>query len=294
MTATTKKIYNNMNKDSKIKRTKNSKNTIKNNKTLKHKSIKQFDVIDILKESKNYNEDYINPFDTFEDKYEEELKKQKIDILVRNRNLEKKTLREIHEALNTSKYNPANDFYSYINDRWIKDIKVDESQKYIVQIDNFRLTQDKIYKQLIVLVENYLQEHKNSKEPFDVSLRNFYNSFFKIKITNGDKNRMKNHIKNYLNDIDNLIHENNMCKMLAYVNELDVVKWGIPLIWSNKPDPKEPTIFRSFISGPKLTLVDLTVYFDDGTNIEYTNVIKQIFTLYFFDYIESQYFRRLS
>jgi putative endopeptidase len=286
MTAITKKIYNNMNKDSKIKRTKNSKNTIKNNKTLKHKHIKQFDVIDILKGSKNYNEDYINPFDTFEDKYEEELKKQKIDILVRNHNLEKKTLREIHEALNTSKYNPANDFYSYINDRWIKDIKVDESQKYIVQIDNFRLTQDKIYKQLIVLVENYLQEHKNSKEPFDVSLRNFYNSFFKIKLTNGDKNRMKNHIKNYLNDIDNLIQENNMWKMLAYVNELDVVKWGIPLIWSNKPDPKEPTIFRSFIGGPKLTLVDLTVYFDDGTNVEYKNIYKKRYIKYLKDLFE--------
>jgi putative endopeptidase len=286
MTATTKKIYNNMNKHSKIKTTKNINKTNKTNKTLKHKPIKQFDVIDILKESKNYNEDYINPFDTFEDKYEQELKNQNIDILVRNHNLEKKTLREIHEALNTSKYNPVNDFYSYINDRWIKDIKLDESQKYIVQIDNFRLTQDKIYKELVVLVEKYLQEHKHSKEPFDVSLRNFYNSFFKIKITNGDKNRMKNHIKNYLNEIDSLIQENNVWKMLAYVNELDVVKWGIPLIWSNKPDPKEPTVFRSFIGGPKLTLVDLTVYFDDGTNVEYKNIYKKRYIKYLKDLFE--------
>jgi hypothetical protein len=94
---------------------------------------------------------------------------------------------------------------------------------------------------------------------------------------------MKNHIKNYLNDIDNLIQENNMWKMLAYVNELDVVKWGIPLIWSNKPDPKEPTIFRSFIGGPKLTLVDLTVYFDDGTNTEYKNIYKKRYIKYLKD-----------
>ena len=286
MTSNTKKIYNNMNKDSKIRNTKNSKNINKINKTLKRKPIKQFDVIDILKETKNYNKDYINPFDTFEDKYEEELKKQKIDILVKNHDLEKKTLREIHEALNTSKYNPVNDYYLYINDRWIKNIKLDESQKYIVQIDNFRLTQDKIYKNLVVLVENYLKEHKHSKEPFDVSLRNFYNSFFKIKITNGDKTRMKNHIKTYLNDIDNLIQENNLWKMLAYVNELDVVKWGVPLIWSNKPDPKEPTIFRSFIGGPKLSLVDLTVYFDDGTNVDYKNIYKKRYIKYLKDLFE--------
>jgi predicted metalloendopeptidase len=283
---TTKKIYSKMNKDSKIKTTKISKNTIKNNKTLKRKPIKQFDVIDIIKESKNYNEDYINPFDTFEDKYEEELKKQNIDILVRNHDLEKKTLRQIHEALNTSKYNPVNDFYSYINDRWIKDIKLDESQKYIVQIDNFRLTQDKIYKQLVVLVENYLKEHQHSKEPFDISLRNFYKSFFKVRISKNDKNKMKNHIKNYLSEIDTLIQENNLWKMLAYVNELDVVKWGLPLIWTNKPDPKEPTIFRSYIGVPKLSLIDLTVYFDDGTNIEYKNIYKKKYIKYLKDLFE--------
>ena len=269
-----------MNKDSKIKRTKNSKNT---NKTLKRKPIKQFHVSDILKET---NGVIVPIFDTFEDKYEEELKKQNIDILVKNRNLEKKTLREIHEALNTSKYNPVNDFYSYINDRWIKNIKLDDTQKYIVQIDDFRLTQDKIYKQLIVLVENYLKEHKDSKEPFDISLRNFYKSFFKLKITNSDKNQMKNHIKNYLNEIDSLIQENNVWKMLAYVNELDVVKWGLPLIWSNKPDPKEPTIFRSYIGGPKLSLIDLTVYFDDGTNIEYKNIYKKRYIKYLKDLFE--------
>ena len=279
----TKKLYNNMNKNRKINNVKNAKNSKTTNKTLKRKPIKQFQVSDILKDTTGA---IVPVFDTFEDKYEEELKKQNIDILVKNRNLEKKTLRDIHEALNTSKYNPVNDFYSYINDRWIKNIKLDDTQKYIVQIDDFRLTQDKIYKQLIVLVENYLKEHKDSKEPFDISLRNFYKSFFKLKITNRDKNQMKNHIKNYLNEIDSLIHENNVWKMLAYVNELDVVKWGVPLIWSNKPDPKEPTIFRSYIGGPKLSLIDLTVYFDDGTNIEYKNIYKKRYIKYLKDLFE--------
>jgi putative endopeptidase len=271
-----------MNKNTKntINRTNNSKNT---NKTLKNKPIKQFDVSDILKET---NGSVIPVFDTFEDKYEEELKKQNIDILVKNRNLEKKTLRDIHEALNMSKYNPVNDFYSYINDRWIKNVKLDNTQKYIVQIDNFRLTQDKIYKQITVLVENYLKEHKDSKDLFDISLRNFYKSFFKLKIANGDKTQMKNHIKNYLSDIDTLIEENNVWKMLAYVNELDVVKWGVPLIWSNKPDLKDPTIFRSFIGAPKLSLIDLTVYFDDGTNVEYKNIYKKRYIKYLKDLFE--------
>ena len=228
----TKKKYSESNK-------KNEKNI--KNRTLKQRTktgIKFITINDILNDSQeninNLKKDdkQMKPsFDTFEDKYEEYLKQKNIDILKQNYKLEKKTIHDIQEALNNKKYSPVNDFYSYINDRWIKTFKLDERQKYITQIDNFRLTQDKIYRELIVLVENYIKEHKDSKDPFDISFKNYYNSFFKVKITKKDANKMKNHIKNYLIDIDNLIHENNLWKMLAFVNELDVVKWGVPLIW---------------------------------------------------------------
>ena len=270
----------------------------KRNKTLKRtskKGIKFITINDILNDSQQnvkkddncdnqYNDDKMKPvFDTFEDKYEADLKQKNIDVLKQNYKLEKKTIHDIHEALNTKKYNPVNDFYSYINDRWIKTVKLDDRQKYITQIDDFRLTQDKIYRELIVLVENYLKEHKDSKDPFYISFKNYYTSFFKVKITKKDSVRMKNHIKNYLIDIDNLINENNLWKMMAYVNELDVVKWGVPLMWSNKPDLKEPTVFRSFISGPKLSLIDVTVYFDDGTNVEYKKIYKKRYMKYLKD-----------
>ena len=45
---------------------------------------------------------------------------------------------------------PQNDFYDYINYQWLKNVTVDEQQQYIVQIDNFRLTQDKVYHELDV------------------------------------------------------------------------------------------------------------------------------------------------
>jgi hypothetical protein len=107
-----------MNKNSKVKTINGTNKSRNNNKTLKNKPIKQFNVSDILKDTKG---PIIPVFETFEDKYEEELKKQNIDILVRNHNLEKKTLRDIHEALNMSKYNPVNDFYSYrcLYDDWL-------------------------------------------------------------------------------------------------------------------------------------------------------------------------------
>jgi len=111
------------------------------NKTFKHtskKGIKFITINDILKESQQNeknsdnchnhdNNDKMGPvFDTFEDKYEADLKEKNIDILKQNYKLEKKTIHDIHEALNNKKYNPVNDFYSYINDRWIKTVKFDE------------------------------------------------------------------------------------------------------------------------------------------------------------------------
>ena len=49
------------------------------------------------------------------------------------------------------------DFYSYINDRWITDYELTEQQQYIVQIDDFRIVQDKVYRELIQIIEDFIQ-----------------------------------------------------------------------------------------------------------------------------------------
>ena len=43
---------------------------------------------------------------------------------------------------------PHDNFYNYINYSWIQKVKLDDQQQYIVQVDDFRLTQDKVYRQL--------------------------------------------------------------------------------------------------------------------------------------------------
>ena len=58
----------------------------------------------------------------------------------KKREFVKKLLRQF--APNSIK--PENDFYDYINYQWLKNITVEEQQKYIVQIDDFRLVQDKV------------------------------------------------------------------------------------------------------------------------------------------------------
>jgi putative endopeptidase len=280
----TKKIYNKQSKKNITSRKKYDNNIVKetrasnilkftapieeNNRNTINGSI-------ILKEE--YCKNYSNSFDTFEDKFEEFLKTNNINPYSKKYNLQKQTLKDINDALHDNKYTPNNDYYSYINDRWIKTFREDKNKDYIAQFDNFRLIQDKIYNELIELVKNYLQKTKNSKDHFDISFRNYYNSFVLDK---KESKVLLNHINNYLIDIDTLINDNKLWKMLAVINEIDSVKRGSPLIWSIKPDPKEPNIFRSFIGGPKLSLYDVSVYFDDGQNIEYKKIYKNTYIKY--------------
>jgi len=229
---------------------------------------------------------YFNNYQTFEDKVEDTFKKNKIDFASTNYNLEKEIIKTLKEALKPSKIKPQNDYYSYVNERWLKSYNEEVSQKYFVQYDDFRLIQDKVFKELLEIINNYAKEHKYSKKPFDISFINFYKSTTKIY---NKKNFFVKHANNILNSIDNLLKENNLWKFLAYVNHNEIINWGSPLLWTLNTDDKEPTVFRSYINGPTLSLIDLTVYFDDGTNVEYKKKykneyiknLKQIFAFFF-------------
>ena len=74
-------------------------------------------------------------------------------------NLEKQIVKELKQAVSPSNITPNNDFYSYVNERWLKDIDIEAYQEYIVQIDDFRLVQDKVYRELLEIINNYLKKY---------------------------------------------------------------------------------------------------------------------------------------
>ena len=51
---------------------------------------------------------------------------------------------------------PEDDFYDYINYQWLKNVSLEEQQKYIVEIDDFRLAQDKVYHELDKIILEYI------------------------------------------------------------------------------------------------------------------------------------------
>jgi putative endopeptidase len=195
----------------------------------------------------------------FEQTLSKIMKEKKLDII----DAEKQIITNIRKAVSPSKINPKNDYYSYINERWLEDIKLKQSQKYIVQVDDFRLVQDKVYRELLIIVEDYI---KNNNSRLSTCIKKFYTSMKRLN-TNEESSFYGKIILEQIDDLRK--NKNNLWKLLGIVNSNEMVSFACPFSWSLNPDDKEPTIFRCYIDAPQLSLIDLNLYFNDGTDIEY-------------------------
>ena len=209
-----------------------------------------------------------NTYDTFEDKVEEEFKRQKIDFLSTNYNLEKEILKAHKKAINPSNILPNEDYYSYINERWIKEFNVEKSQKYIIQVDDFRLVQDKVYVQLLDIVKEYITTDKSERAK---CIGNVYKS---MKCPNTNK-KSREYADLVLAQIDDLrANPANVWTLLGFINTIELVSWGCPFSWSLNADDKNPEVYRCYVDAPRMTLIDIDVYFDDGIDVEYKRKYK--------------------
>lgn len=167
----------------------------------------------------------------------------------------KKYKKEIINALKPSKILPQNDFYSYINDKWLKEYKIPEEHKYIIQQDDFRIVQDKVYRQLMDLIQEYIKSPK-SNTPFGKCLKTFFNS----QLRNCSHEQSKTSVDNFLSELDN---SKTVWDFIGYINKNEIISWGCPFVWSLNPDDKEPDKYRCFIDSPQPTLIDINLYFND-------------------------------
>jgi len=253
--------------------TKKNKINHKNKNKIKRKKTKTKKIIS----DKCHN--FFNTYNTFEDKIE----KIYGDIFSSAKfNLEKIDIKDLKKAVSPSNINPQNDFYSYINERWLKDNKIGEGQEYIVQIDSFRLIQDKVYRELIEIVKNYI---KNNNNKLSKALDNFYTSQLNL---NTDK-QLQNYSTDSLKKIDNIIESGNVWQLLGLTNSNESIAYGSPFVWTLNPDDKNPNVFRCYIDQPQLSLIDINIYFDDGTEVEYKKKYKNNFFKYLYKLFENSF-----
>jgi putative endopeptidase len=240
-----------------MENTKRKKNTFKNktkqNKTKKNK----------MKENEKQLVNCKIGLTAFEEKLNKKLPKSISKINERKHKL----LKILSTKFSPNSIKPYNDFYSYINYQWLKNISLKKKQKYIVQIDNFRLIQDKVYNELHEIVLDYIKTHDNKLAK---NLKNFYTSVINMNPIDYSKKLAKESEKL----VENYINENNPWKLLAFYNRNETISFRAPFVWTLNPDDKNTKVYRCYLSPHQFTIEDLNVYYDDGTDIAYKNIYR--------------------
>jgi hypothetical protein len=136
-----------------------------------------------------------NTFSRFEDEYEKSEAFIKKGMNTKSE-VEQKLINMI-EVGSRDPLRPQDDFYGLINNVWVKEAKLTKEQQYIVQIDDFRLVQYKVYTQLIEIIEDYV---KNNRNNLSKQLNNFYASVNKGL----NDERFNYYCKTYINELDEL------------------------------------------------------------------------------------------
>jgi putative endopeptidase len=192
-------------------------------------------------------------YQTFEKDFKEykEAKEAQKDIISKYKPLKVKDIR------------PTDNFYNYTNYSWLENIKTDNQQQYIVQVDDFRLTQDKVYRELHEILVEYM---KKTHTPFANSMRNYYNSIIRMNTQADSRKRALKIVE----DIDALRSDPaNLYKMLALKASSEITSPRSPITFNVMPDEKNPKVFTVYLGSSSFYLLDINVYFDDATEEAY-------------------------
>jgi len=269
----TRKIYNN-------KSTRKLKGGQKMKSTAKHPSL-QIKAKHTQKtrcftdtQLKLYCKKPLHKFTSFEDDY---VKSSAYQVLKSHADVEKYLKTMFIKPYSPTTTRIEDDFYDHVNYTWLKHNKVTVDERYIVQVDNFRITQYKVYNELIDLTREYLKK-THTKEAND--LRAFYHAANKFM----SRKQYLYYATEYVDMMNNMMQNKaNLWQFLGKINRNEIYAWGSPFVFSLASDSKQADTYRCYVQPPKLTLTDLTIYFDDGTDVKYKENFKKAYFKYLND-----------
>jgi len=189
-----------------------------------------------------------------------QVEKEKKTILTTK--TKKKTNKSIMKIINIPFTNkditPNNDFYNYINFDSIKQLKekykhISTNEKYYVQVDNFRITQDKVNNELVEIIENVIKNPQNKKEQL---IKKVFHSL----ITDSRK-EFQFHLKNLCLTYDTYVKNDDLWGFLGYINKNEMVRWLCPINWSVIRDLSNKNKYINLIGFPSFTLYNTMLYF---------------------------------
>lgn len=197
-----------------------------------------------------------------------------------------RTYKEMHNSLlhafsipfSPSNYTPQSDYYTYINYRWLQDAnKKYESKKtkdrYFVEIDIFRLSQNRVYSELFELIKKYIDTDSSKKRN---TINNVYKSLLKL-----ESGTIQTHFKEMDVIHQQYVEKDNLWELMAHLNENEIISWGSPISWSVSEDPKNSEFFCDNINAPRLSLYDYLLYLGDyGQTPKYIKYKKSVVAHY--------------
>lgn len=182
-----------------------------------------------------------------------------------------------------TKINARSDYYTYINYKWIQEQNdyLKKEKKYYVQVDNFRIAQDNVYRDLISIAEEFIKEAPTNKVAKQLS--NVYQSFKRL-----EPRTVKENVRKIMNNIDEFIQSNDLIAFLAHINLNEVVSWGCPIVWGIQADEKNSSIYSIYIVPGQLSLYDYNLYFEDPEmQTTYSKMVRSKFLKYVEDIFDA-------
>ena len=272
-------IYNKSSKKNTI--THKKKREYIKNKKIKNKITKCFTKLDLANICKSGK--YTKFEDTiFTEEYLKELSK-KPDFIKDPVKYKKYIIEEFKKIspknLNYETKLTKDDFYDFINKEWITKKDHEHNLKYYVEVDNFRIVQEKVYNKLIDYVIAFIKENPHTKKA--KAIKNVYDS-----IKNNTMPTLRKHAKRHLNDITTFIENNDMYGLLADINKEKILSWGAPIQWNMLPDEKNVKKYISHLTTPELSLYDSMIYVDDPSDNKEAKQYKKFVKKHFFIYID--------
>jgi putative endopeptidase len=192
--------------------------------------------------------------------------------------------KESNELKKNKDYNPSEDYYLSVNHEWLeeqtKNLKKDP--KYYVQIDDFRVTQDKVYDEVLAYTNEYIKKNKGKRKA--ESIKAVQNC-----IVNADKNLGLKHAKTIKETVQEYIITDDMYGLLAYTNQDEIFAWQSPIVWSIMPDEKNVKKYISHLSSPQLGLYDYYIYIEDPDDDDKKKKFKDEFKEKYFEFIRNTF-----
>jgi putative endopeptidase len=192
--------------------------------------------------------------------------------------------KEFKDLKRNKKNQPNQDYYDYVNNQWLEEQTsvLKKHPTYYVEVDDFRIVQDKVYREVIKYTDMFIKANPTSKKAKSIKA-------VAHCIENANKQKGLKYCKTILDEVNRFIANEDMYGLLAYTNQDEIFSWQSPIVWSVRPDEKNVKKYISHLSPPELGLYDYFIYIDDPADDKKTKEFKSTFRKKYFEFIEKTF-----